>query len=193
MCSILVLYVIVDNFLKINVEKSGGKWIYFVILRNNHSFNGMKLQFLGNIDAKVDAKGRIFVPAIFRKQLQGADEDYLVLRKDVFQDCLVLYPGSVWEAEIDILRSRLSKWNAEQQQVFRQFVLDAERIEMDASGRILLSKRYLQIAQIDVDVRFLGVDSTIEIWSNEKLDGPLLSPELFSSKLQDLMGGDLLP
>lgn len=193
MCSILVLYVIVDNFLKINVEKSGGKWIYFVILRNNHSFNGMKLQFLGNIDAKVDAKGRIFVPAIFRKQLQGADEDYLVLRKDVFQDCLVLYPGSVWEAEIDILRSRLSKWNAEQQQVFRQFVLDAERIEMDASGRILLSKRYLQIAQIDVDVRFLGVDSTIEIWSKEKLDGPLLSPELFSSKLQDLMGGDLLP
>ena len=184
---------IVDNFLKINVEKSGGKWIYFVILRNNHSFNGMKLQFLGNIDAKVDAKGRIFVPAIFRKQLQGADEDYLVLRKDVFQDCLVLYPGSVWEAEIDILRSRLSKWNAEQQQVFRQFVLDAERIEMDASGRILLSKRYLQIAQIDVDVRFLGVDSTIEIWSKEKLDGPLLSPELFSSKLQDLMGGDLLP
>lgn len=193
MCSILVLYVIVDNFLKINVEKSGGKWIYFVILRNNHSFNGMKLQFLGNIDAKVDAKGRIFVPAIFRKQLQGADEDYLVLRKDVFQDCLVLYPGSVWEAEIDILRSRLSKWNAEQQQVFRQFVLDAERIEMDASGRILLSKRYLQIAQVDVDVRFLGVDSTIEIWSKEKLDGPLLSPELFSSKLQDLMGGDLLP
>ena len=193
MCSILVLYVIVDNFLKINVEKSGRKWIYFVILRNNHSFNGMKLQFLGNIDAKVDAKGRIFVPAIFRKQLQGADEDYLVLRKDVFQDCLVLYPGSVWEAEIDILRSRLSKWNAEQQQVFRQFVLDAERIEMDASGRILLSKRYLQIAQIDVDVRFLGVDSTIEIWSKEKLDGPLLSPELFSSKLQDLMGGDLLP
>ena len=193
MCSILVLYVIVDNFLKINVEKSGGKWIYFVILRNNHSFNGMKLQFLGNIDAKVDAKGRIFVPAIFRKQLQGADEDYLVLRKDVFQDCLVLYPGSVWEAEIDILRSRLSKWNAEQQQVFRQFVLDAERIEMDASGRILLSKRYLQIAQIDVDVRFLGVDSTIEIWAKEKLDDPLLSPELFSSKLQDLMGGDLLP
>lgn len=151
------------------------------------------MQFLGNIEAKVDAKGRIFVPAVFRKQLMASGEDFLVLRKDVFQDCLVLYPGSVWESEIEMLRNRLNKWNAEQQQIFRQFVLDAERIEMDASGRILLSKRYLQLAGIDVEVRFLGVDDTIEIWPKEKLDEPLMSPEDFSLKLQDLMDDSLLP
>lgn len=146
------------------------------------------LQFLGNIEAKVDSKGRIFVPAVFRKQLQTADEHFLVLRKDVFQDCLVLYPGSVWEAEIEHLRRRLNKWNAGQQQIFRQFVLDAERIEMDANGRILLSKRYLQMALIDAEVRFLGVDNTIEIWSKEKLSEPLMAPEEFSAKLQELLG-----
>ena len=47
-------------------------------------------QFLGNIEAKVDAKGRVFVPAAFRKLLQLQGEDWLVLRKDIFQDCLVL-------------------------------------------------------------------------------------------------------
>ena len=145
------------------------------------------LQFLGHIEAKVDSKGRIFVPATFRKQLQSSDEEYLVLRKDVFQDCLLLYPGTVWEKEIEFLRSRLNKWNKEQQQIFRQFVLDAERIEMDASGRILIPKRYLQMVNIDVEVRFLGVDNIIEIWSKDNLEKPMIVPEVFSTKLQELM------
>ncbi len=145
------------------------------------------MQFLGNMEAKTDAKGRVFVPACFRKTLQNAGEDYLVLRKDIFQDCLVLYPGSVWENEIEMLRCRLNKWNSDQQQIFRQFVLDAERIEIDASGRILIPKRYLQLVGIDTDVRFLGVDDTFEIWAKEKLEKPLVSPEEFSTKIQELM------
>ncbi len=145
------------------------------------------LQFLGNIEAKADAKGRIFVPAVFRKRLQGADEEFLVLRKDIFQDCLVLYPGTVWENEIETLRGRLNKWNKEQQQVFRQFVLDAERLEMDANGRILIPKRYMALAGIESEVRFLGVDDTIEIWAKEKLEKPLVDPDEFSERLQELM------
>lgn len=145
------------------------------------------LQFLGNIEAKADAKGRIFVPAVFRKRLQSAAEEFLVLRKDIFQDCLVLYPGTVWESEIETLRSRLNKWNKEQQQVFRQFVFDAERIEMDANGRILIPKRYMVLVGIESEVRFLGVDDTIEIWAKEKLKKPLVDPDEFSEKLQELM------
>lgn len=164
--------------------KCGEKWIilyfYRVICIN-------MLQFLGNMEAKADAKGRIFVPAIFRKRLQSEGEEFLVLRKDIFQECLVLYPGSVWEKEIEMLRGRLNKWNKEQQQIFRQFVLDAERLEMDANGRILISKRYLQMVSIESDVRFLGVDDTIEIWAKEKLEKPLVDPDEFSSKLQQLM------
>jgi MraZ protein len=40
---------------------------------------------------------------------------------------------------------------------------------------------------IDGDVRFLGVDDTIEIWAKEKLEKPLVSPEEFSAKIQELM------
>ena len=46
------------------------------------------IRFLGNIEAKADTKGRVFIPAIFRKQLQAASEERLIMRKDVFQDCL---------------------------------------------------------------------------------------------------------
>lgn len=144
-------------------------------------------QFLGNFEAKADSKGRIFVPAVFRKLLQLQNEEWFVLRKDIFQDCLVLYPGSVWEKEIETLRNKLNKWNKIEQQVFRQFVLDAERIEMDASGRILISKRYLQLVGIDNNVRFLGVDNTIEIWAKEKLENPLMNPTDFANEIEKLM------
>ena len=50
------------------------------------------IRFLGNIEARADAKGRVFIPATFRKQLQAASEERLIMRKDVFQDCLTLYP-----------------------------------------------------------------------------------------------------
>jgi MraZ protein len=165
--------------------------VNFVLLQHKRfyptEFDREMLQFLGNMEAKADAKGRIFIPALFRKRLQSEGEGFLVLRKDIFQDCLVLYPGSVWEKEIGLIRSRLNKWDREQQQIFRQFLLDAERIEMDANGRILIPKRYLQMVSIEADVRFLGVDETIEIWAKEKLEQPLVDPDEFSAALQQLM------
>jgi len=51
------------------------------------------LQFLGNMEARADAKGRIFVPAIFRKRLQSAGEEFLVLRKDIFRIVWYYTPG----------------------------------------------------------------------------------------------------
>ncbi len=66
------------------------------------------IRFLGNIEVRADAKGRVFIPATFRKQLQAASEERLIMRKDVFQDCLTLYPESVWNEELNELRSRLN-------------------------------------------------------------------------------------
>ena len=135
------------------------------------------IQFLGNIEAKADAKGRVFIPATFRKQLQAASEERLVLRKDVYQDCLVLYPESVWFATQNPLR-------------FRQFVSDAEVMTPDGNGRILLPKRYLQMAGIQSDVRFIGVDNTIEIWAKERADQPFMNPDEFSEALEELLGDE---
>lgn len=148
------------------------------------------IQFLGNIEAKTDAKGRVFIPASFRKQLQAASEERLVLRKDVFQDCLVLYPESIWFKTQNQLRQRLNKWNAKHQQVFRQFVSDAEMMTPDGNGRILLPKRYLQMAGIQSDVRFIGVDNTIEIWAKERAEQPFMNTEEFSEALQGILGED---
>jgi MraZ protein len=144
-------------------------------------------RFLGNIEAKIDTKGRIFVPATFRKQLQTASEEGLIMRKDIFQNCLVLYPKTIWNEELNELRNHLNKWNAKHQQIFRQFVSDVETINFDSNGRILLSKRYRQLVGINSQVRFIGVDKTIEIWAIEKAEESFMSAEDFANNIQELM------
>jgi len=145
------------------------------------------IRFLGNIEAKADMKGRIFLPAQFRKQLQAASEERLIMRKDVFQDCLVLYPESVWNEELNELRSRLNKWNASHQLIFRQFVSDLEIVSPDGNGRILIPKRYLQITGIRSEVRFIGIDNKIEIWAREKAEHPFMAPDAFGAALEEIM------
>lgn len=146
-------------------------------------------RFIGNIDAKADAKGRVFVPAVFRKILNESGEDQLILRKDVYQDCLVLYPFQIWNEELDTLRSKLNKWNEANQTLYRQFVLNSEKLEMEINGRILIPKRYLQMAGISSEVRFLGMDNTIEIWSRSKLEKSTLSSEEFQANVRKFLGG----
>lgn len=148
------------------------------------------VSFLGNIEAKTDAKGRVFLPAQMRKQLQAAAAEKLIMRKDTFQECLVLYPETTWNEDLAELRARLNKWNSVHQNIFRQFVSDVEIIIPDSAGRILIPKRYLTMAGIKNDVRFIGVDSKIEIWAKEKAEEPFMDPADFGTALEEIMGTD---
>ncbi len=148
------------------------------------------MRLLGNIEAKVDAKGRVFLPAVFRKGLQTEREESLVMRKDVFQSCLVLYPESVWNAQMDQLRSRLNRWNRAHQEIYRQFVSDVEMITLDGNGRFLIPKRYLRMADIEQDVKFIGMGDTIEIWSAARTAKPFMEPDDFGRALEEVMGGE---
>ena len=145
------------------------------------------MRFIGNIEAKTDSKGRVFLPACFRRILQAGGCDKVMLRKDVYQDCLVIYPEESWNEQLNLLRSRLDKWNAKHQMIFRQFVADVEELNIDSNGRILLPKRYMNMACINQEVRFIGMDDTIEIWAKEKVEKPFITPEEFGEELEKIM------
>lgn len=148
------------------------------------------MRLIGNMEAKTDSKGRVFLPAVFRKELQDFDEEYMVMRKDVFQPCLVLYPQSVWNGLLDTLRRHLNRWNSRHQQIFRRFVADAEIINTDKSGRILIPKRYMTMAGINLAVRFIGMGDTVEIWSEENASRPFMQPDEFCREIEKIMGDD---
>jgi MraZ protein len=86
------------------------------------------------------------------------------------------------------LRQRLNRWNKQHQQVFRQFVSEVEILALDGNGRFLIPKRYQRMAEIEQDVKFVGMGDTIEIWSNKKVDEQQMAPEDFGAALEELMG-----
>lgn len=147
------------------------------------------MRFLGNIEARTDSKGRAFLPAAFRKELQGTGSDRLIMRKDVFQPCLVLYPENVWNEQMDTLRSRLNRWDSRHQMIFRQFVADAEVLTLDANGRFLIPKRYLRMTGISQGIRFIGMDDTIEVWSEESASRSFMNADDFGMAIEEIMRG----
>lgn len=145
------------------------------------------MRFTGNIDAKVDEKGRVFVPSSFRKILQREDEQGLILRRDVFQRCLVLYPQSVWDAQVDAITARTNMFDRQGRDALRRFVAGAEAISLDSGGRMLIPRRYLEEASILNEVRFIGVDNTIEIWSRQAAEALANEPDQLADQLEMMM------
>ena len=88
---------------------------------------------------------------------------------------------------MDLLRSHLNRWNAAHQQIFRQFVSDVESVTLDGNGRFLIPRRYLKMANIEQDVKFIGMDDTIEIWNANDANNPFVEPEEFGKALENIM------
>ena len=145
------------------------------------------MRFTGNIDAKTDEKGRVFIPASFRKQIQQASLDNMILRKDIFQQCLVLYPKNIWHEMVDAITQRTNPFDSKGRAALRGFVAGAEQISIDANGRILIPRRYLEAADIRNEVRFIGMDKSIEIWNRQKAEELLDNPESLAENLETLM------
>lgn len=141
--------------------------------------------FAGTIEAKLDAKGRVFFPSEFRRQLTEGEAE-LVLQRDIHQPCLVVYPASVWREEVEQLRRNINRWQPREAMVFRQFLASAQRISLDTNGRLLIPKKMAESCSLDHTVCFLGVYDRVEIWSAERMSEAFLSPQDLSDTMADL-------
>lgn len=144
-------------------------------------------RFSGVITAKLDAKGRVFFPSAFRRQLQAAETEF-VLKKDIYQPCLVIYPLAAWQKEVDEVAARLNRWNPGEAMLFRQFLADAETITLDGNGRFLISRRLQDYAKLDHEVAFVGVDDRVEVWAKAAADQPFVAADDYAAAFERAMG-----
>ena len=64
--------------------------------------------FIGDYSCKADSKCRIMVPVSFRKVMAEMQQETFVVRRNVFEDSLDMYPYKEWEALVESLRARLN-------------------------------------------------------------------------------------
>jgi MraZ protein len=147
--------------------------------------------FIGDYACKVDAKGRIILPAAFKKQMPAGAPDHYVVRKDIFETCLVLYPIDDWNSQIDKIRRRINPYNREHNVFLRNFFKGTAELILDNNNRLLVPKRLLDLAGISRDVVLAGQDGRIEIWAAhvyEKIDMPA---DEFADLAEKLLGNRL--
>lgn len=144
--------------------------------------------FIGTHSAKADAKGRIFIPSAYRKMLPETERERIVLRKDADNECLVLYPEHIWNEKVMQLKANLDEWNPIDQMILMQFVADAEWLDIDSQGRILLSKKNQQSIGIDnAEVLFVGMVDRFAIWGKNHYEKAKLSKEELAQLLKEKM------
>jgi MraZ protein len=146
------------------------------------------LNFIGKYDVKADVKGRVFIPSVYRKAFPEGDKERIVMRRNTESDYLVLYPVAVWEQMVNELKANLDAWNPEDQMLLMQFVSDAEWLDIDSQGRILLSKRNLQNIGLEGnDVLFVGMLDRIAVWSKSRYEQKMQSGADFAARIQQKM------
>ena len=143
--------------------------------------------FVGNIEGRLDEKGRIFIPAGYRRILAEAESKRIVMRRDTDNECLMFYPEQVWNEKVEQLRSALDEWDPEDQLILMQFMSDAEYMEMDGQGRILLQKKNLETIGAQQDVLFVGMLNRFALWSPETFASKRLSQSELAARLRQKM------
>jgi len=170
------------------VGKCGEYEKVFILLPLKKYVQKAMLNFIGKQEAKADIKGRIFIPSTYRKLLPEGEKERVVMRRDPENDYLVLYPVTVWNNMVQDLKSNLDEWNPDDQLLLMQFVSDAEWLDIDSQGRILLSKRHLQSIAVDGnDMLFVGLLDRIAVWSKARYEESMQVKTDFSARLKSKM------
>jgi len=139
-------------------------------------------EFTGTYTHTLDSKGRVSVPAVYRRQLTG-EGLYLNLGLD---GCIVLYTPEKWEAVKEEL-SRLSRGRERERFFLRRFARFLHPVSLDAQGRIMVPSELLSRAGISGEVVFLGQLESIELWSPDRFESASGEEELsFEQVAEDL-------
>lgn len=147
--------------------------------------------FIGDYPCKVDVKGRIILPMAFKKQMPPAAQDHFVVRKDIFENCLVLYAIDDWNRQLEKIRKRINPYNREHNMFLRNFFKGTAELSLDNNNRMLIPKRLFDLIGADRDVVLAGQDGRIEIWSASVYETIEMPAEDFANLAEKLMGGSI--
>ena len=118
---------------------------------------------IGTYECKVDAKGRLMLPASLKKQLLPVLQHGFVLKRAVFQPCLELYPMNEWQALMKKV-NKLNRFKKKNNDFIRRFTAGVRMIEVDSTGRLLIPKDLVVFANISKHIVVSSAINIVEIW-----------------------------
>jgi MraZ protein len=126
-------------------------------------------QFMGTHQNRVDAKGRVSVPAPFRAVLRAAaieGEPALILRRSHAYPCIEGWPATTFAGLAQGLAG-LDLFSEAHDDMAAVLYAESQAVECDREGRIVLPEALAGHAGITDTVAFMGLGRYFQIW-NEK-------------------------
>ncbi|RVU00093.1 division/cell wall cluster transcriptional repressor MraZ [Mucilaginibacter limnophilus] len=142
---------------------------------------------IGEYDCKLDAKGRMMIPADLKRQLPGVETEGLVILRG-FEKQLTIYTKVEWENTVNEL-NKLNQYDKINRDFLRFFIRGAMSISVDSVGRTLLPKALLDYAGIKGEVILSCQLNKIEVWEPGAYDTLMNSmPDNFAEMAEQVMG-----
>ena len=126
----------------------------------------------GSHDLTIDTKGRLAIPAKLREVLSrrfktDENEPNWVVTLDS-RKRLLFYPESEWE-KVEQKLLNLNVNGKPNLQLYQNLLLhNAETLEMDSAGRVLLPANLRRLVNFDKEVSLLGRVNRLELWDREQ-------------------------
>ncbi len=148
-------------------------------------------KFKGDHYCKVDAKGRILFPSRLKKQMPSEAGDVFIGKMNTFETSLILYPENVWDRLVKRTLKKLNPYKAKHNDFKRDFFKGVIEMELDGSGRVLLSKRFLEKIGVEAgqgeEVVLAGQGDVVELMPRSKYEGTQLTDEQRVSIAEEVM------
>jgi MraZ protein len=128
--------------------------------------------FSGTHQNRIDAKGRVSIPAPFRAILRAPATEgacATMLRPSYSLDCIEAWTHAGFEAMAAAL-DQFPTFSQEQEDMAFAVHADAHAVESDKEGRIIIPERLSQHAKLGADIVFVGVGKIFQIWDPAALE-----------------------
>lgn len=143
---------------------------------------------IGTYECKVDAKGRLLLPAPLKKQLNASLQDGFVLKCSVFEKCLELWPMEEWNLMM-LKINKLNRFNKKNDAFIRRFMVGVKMIEIDDLGRLLIPKDLQTFGAIQKDLVLSSKVNIVEIWDKDLYEASIGDDEVdFADLAEEVMG-----
>lgn len=130
------------------------------------------------------------LPVSLKKQLASVMNNGFVLKRAVFQPCLELYPMNQWKLLMQKI-NKLNRFKKKNNDFIRRFTAGVKSVELDGSGRLLISKDLVGFAQISKDIVVTSAVNIIEIWDKDNYEKAINDAAgNFAELAEDVMGQD---
>ena len=145
--------------------------------------------FLGTYDYNLDEKGRLSIPAKYRKVMARLKQDTFII-STLEDSCLTLYPYTTFRERIAKKIEEMPQIDEDANEIRRKLGLSTTDASLDNQGRIMIPASFSEHGNIDKAVKIIGCTNKIELWNPktyrdfaEKPDAKSIKDELKKFKI----------